>query len=219
MQLTPQVSSNDSKKEIAVQVPWTTANALTPGRHTLLAVADDRVMSAAGIRPNHPSHWHNVQAGADIAMITYEEFASALDPLIRAHQAEGKSSVVVPVGDLYDEFNFGERSAYAIKHFLMTANANWKKPPTYLLVNGRASLDPRSYLGLGHLDLVPTKIVATGSLMTASDDWFSDFSGTGMPTIATGACRWARWTKLLRSWERLSPTKASPPTVHGRRRR
>ena len=186
VQLTPQVSSNNGEKEIAVQVPWTTANALTPGRHTLLAVADDRVMSAAGIRPNHPSHWHNVQAGADIAMITYEEFASALDPLIRAHQAEGKSSVVVPVGDLYDEFNFGERSAYAIKHFLMTANANWKKPPTYLLVNGRASLDPRNYLGLGHLDLVPTKIVATGSLMTASDDWFSDFSGTGMPTIATG---------------------------------
>ena len=70
--------------------------------------------------------------------------------------------------------------------FLQAANANWKKPPTYLLLNGRASLDPRNYLGLGHLDLVPTRILATSSLMTASDDWFSDFTGTGMPTIATG---------------------------------
>ncbi len=25
-----------------------------------------------------------------------------------------------------------------------------------------------------------------GSLMTASDDWFSDFNNSGMPTIATG---------------------------------
>ena len=46
--------------------------------------------------------------------------------------------------------------------------------------------DPRNYLGFGHLDLVPTKIVPSQFLMTASDDWFSDFNGTGMPTIATG---------------------------------
>ncbi len=186
VQLTPQVSLNSGQTEIAVQVPWTITNGAAFARHTLLAVADDRVMSAAGVRPNHPSHWHSVQAGADIAMVTYEEFAPALAPLIRAHQAEGKSSVGVPVSDLYDEFNFGERSPYAIRHFLMTANTNWKKPPAYLLLNGRASLDPRNYLGLGHLDLVPTRILASSSLMTASDDWFSDFSGTGMPTIATG---------------------------------
>jgi hypothetical protein len=62
----------------------------------------------------------------------------------------------------------------------------WHTPPHYLLLNGRASLDPRNYLGFGHLDFVPTKIVPTTSLMTGSDDWFSDFNDTGMPTIATG---------------------------------
>jgi len=105
---------------------------------------------------------------------------------MRAHQAEGKSSAVVQISDLYDEFNFGERSPFAIRSFLQTAVANWKKPPSYLLLNGRASLDPRNYLGFGQLDLVPTRIVPTSSLMTASDDWFSDFTNTGMPTIATG---------------------------------
>jgi hypothetical protein len=54
------------------------------------------------------------------------------------------------------------------------------------LLNGRASIDPRNYLGFGHLDLVPTKIVATSIMMTASDDWFSDFNNTGLPAIATG---------------------------------
>ena len=186
VQLTPQVISMSGAYEVAVQVPFTTTNPAAPVQHTLLAVADDRVASAAGVWPNHPSHWHSPQAGADIAMVTYGPFAGALSPLVSAHQAEGKSSAVVPVNDLYDEFNFGERTPFAIRQFLQTAVQNWKKPPAYLLLNGRASFDPRNYLGFGYLDLVPTRIVPSSSLMTASDDWFSDFKGTGMPTIATG---------------------------------
>jgi hypothetical protein len=93
---------------------------------------------------------------------------------------------VVPINDLYDEFNFGERTPVAIRSFLQTAEQNWKTPPSYLLLNGRASLDPRNYLGFGYLDLVPTRIVQSTSLMTASDDWFSDFTDSGMPTIPTG---------------------------------
>jgi hypothetical protein len=119
-------------------------------------------------------------------MVTHGEFAETLEPLVHAHRAEGKSSAVIPITDLYDEFNFGERSPYVIRQFLQAANKNWKTPPKYLLLNGRASLDPRNYLGFGHLDFVPTKIVKTSSLMTASDDWFSDFDDSGMPTIATG---------------------------------
>jgi uncharacterized repeat protein (TIGR01451 family) len=186
VQLTPQVTSQDGKYQIAVQVPFTTTNPQALLRHTLLAVADDRVSSPVGVVPNHPSHWHSAQPGADIAMITYGEFAGALTPLVRAHQAEGKTSAVVQVGNLYDEFNFGEHSPFAIKRFLQSALKNWKRPPTYLLLNGRASLDPRNYLGFGHLDLVPTRIIPSSSLMTASDDWFSDFKDNGIPTIATG---------------------------------
>jgi len=93
---------------------------------------------------------------------------------------------VVRIGDLYDEFNFGEHSPFVIRQFLQNATETWTKAPGYLLLNGRASLDPRNYLGFGHLDLVPTRIVASSNLMTASDDWFSDFTDSGMPTIATG---------------------------------
>jgi uncharacterized repeat protein (TIGR01451 family) len=188
VELTPQITSDPNSTQFAlqVQVPWSTANSTANSRHTLLAVASDRIASAAGIRANHPSHWHRPQAGSDIVMISYAPFADALLPVIAAHQAEGKSSSVVLVDDLYDEFNFGEHSPVAIQQFLRTASNGWRTPPHYLLLNGRASFDPRNYLGFGHLDLVPTKIVPSPLLMTASDDWFSDFNGTGMPTIATG---------------------------------
>jgi hypothetical protein len=169
-----------------VQVPWVGTRTAPGNRHTLLAVGDGRISTAAGVKPNHPSQWHSVQAGADIAMVSNEQFAGTLLPLVESHQAQGKSSAVARIGDLYDEFNFGERSPYAVRRFLMYASRNWKTPPKYLLMNGRASLDPRNFLGLGSLDFVPTKIVPTTSLMTASDDWFSDFNDTGMPAIATG---------------------------------
>ncbi len=184
VQLTPQVSLNNGQYEVALQVPWTRWKAA--GQHTLLAVAADRVASAAAVWPNHPSNWHSAQPGADIAIITPSEFEWGLARLVHAHRAEGKSSVVVRIGDLYDEFNFGEHSPYVIRQFLQNATQTWTKAPGYLLLNGRASLDPRNYLGFGHLDLVPTRIVASSSLMTASDDWFSDFTDSGLPTIATG---------------------------------
>jgi len=186
VQLTPEVTSTNGKYQIALQVPFTSTNPAASSRHTLLAVADDRVAASAGVWPNHPSQWHSAQAGADIAIVTYGPFTSALDPLIKAHQTQGKSSVVAHINDLYDEFNFGERSPFAIRQFLQTANKNWKKSPSYLLLNGRASFDSRNYLGFGTIDLVPTRIVRSPSLMTASDDWFSDFTDSGMPTIATG---------------------------------
>jgi uncharacterized repeat protein (TIGR01451 family) len=186
VELTPQVSSDNGKYTFAVQVPWTTTSATAPTRHTLLALAPERISSAAAVRPNHPSHWNSAQAGSEIVMISHENFASSLAPLVQAHQAEGQSSTVVPVTDLYDEFTFGEHSPDAIRDFLQTATKAWTTAPRFLLLSGRASLDPRNYLGFGHLDFVPTKIVPTTSLMTASDDWFSDFTNSGMPTIATG---------------------------------
>jgi uncharacterized repeat protein (TIGR01451 family) len=190
VELTPQIASDSTSTPtqyaFEVQVPFFTTNSASPVRHTLLAVAADRILSVAGIRPNHPSHWHRAQPGSEIVMISHGTFADALRPLVRAHESEGKSAAVVLIDDLYDEFTFGEHNPHAIRDFLSTATKVWHTPPHYLLLNGRASLDPRNYLGFGHLDYVPTKIIPTTSLMTGSDDWFSDFNDTGMPTIATG---------------------------------
>ena len=185
-QITSSTASNPTQYELAVQVPWSSTNPSAPAPHTLLALASDAVASAAGIRQNHPSHWHSPQQGSEIVMVSPEAFASALAPVVQAHQQAGQSSVVVPIDQLYDEFTFGQHSPVAIREFLQTAVKAWNTAPGYLLLNGRASLDPRDYLGFGHLDFVPTRIVPTTMLMTASDDWFSDFDDSGMPTIATG---------------------------------
>ena len=119
-------------------------------------------------------------------MLTHPLFVNQVRPLATLHRQEGKSVAFLTVDQIYDEFNFGERSPYAIKNFLRTATAAWRTKPRYLLLAGDASVDPRDYLGFGFFDFVPTKIVVTSELKTASDDWFSDFDNSGFARIATG---------------------------------
>src|SRR5262249_41596941 len=70
--------------------------------------------------------------------------------------------------------------------FLAFASANWKLKPRFVLFAGDSSYDPKNYLGFGGWDLVPTKLIDTAFMETASDDWFSDFTGNGIAQIATG---------------------------------
>jgi hypothetical protein len=90
------------------------------------------------------------------------------------------------VTDLYDEFNFGRKSPQAIKDFLSWARTHWKKAPQYVLLVGDGSFDPRNFLGLGDFDFVPTKLIDTVYLETASDDWFADLNNDGLPEMAIG---------------------------------
>jgi len=92
---------------------------------------------------------------------------------------------VVDVEDIYDEFSFGEKTPRALKDFIRYATTDWEKRPRYVLLAGDASYDPRNYLGFGG-DLVPTKLVDTHFMETASDDWLTDFDDDGVPDLATG---------------------------------
>ncbi len=178
--LPPLVTGPAGQYVLDVNVPWATS-----GNHTLLALAGSRLAHAPSAK-NQPSSWHAPQAGSDIVMITHPSFTKALQPLADLRRSQGKSVAVVTVDDLYDEFNFGERSPQALRDFLASATGNWKTHPHYVLLMGDASFDPRNYLGFGSDDFVPTRIVETFYLKTASDEWLSDFSNTGIGQIATG---------------------------------
>jgi hypothetical protein len=93
---------------------------------------------------------------------------------------------VADVEDIYDEFSFGEKSPQAVKDFLLYAAGNWKTKPRYALLVGDASHDPKNYLSFGDWDLVPTKLIDTGYMEAASDDWFADFNSDGAPELAVG---------------------------------
>ena len=154
--------------------------------HRLLAFAEDRVEQPAAITPNLQSSWHQTNNGADLAIITRRDFATALAPLVALRQSQGLSVAVIDIEDIYDEFSFGHKNTDAVKEFLSYARSSWKKAPRFVLFVGDASYDPRNYLGFGYLDLVPSKLLETDYMETASDDYLADFDGDNLPEMGVG---------------------------------
>ena len=156
------------------------------GLRTLIAVADDKSRRTTSVKANKSSSWRGPGNVADLVVITTGEMTAAIEPLKAARQSEGYKVAVVDVEDIYDEFNFGHKSPQAIKDFLAFAVANWKIAPRFVLLAGDASFDANNYLGLGDNDLVPTRLIDTVYLETASDDWFADFNNDAVSDLAIG---------------------------------
>jgi uncharacterized repeat protein (TIGR01451 family) len=153
---------------------------------TLLVFSDDQISLPSALSFHKPAALAEQRSGSQMVVITHPDFESALAPLVRMHESRGQSVEVVTIDEVFDAFNYGERSPFAIRDFLQNAESGWSRKPQYLLLVGDASLDPRNYLGLGDFDFVPTRIIETAAFKTATDDWFSDFKQNGYETIATG---------------------------------
>ncbi|PYQ27038.1 MAG: hypothetical protein DMF56_22060 [Acidobacteria bacterium] len=155
------------------------------GTRTIFAFAESRVLAPAAIAWNEPSTWNASTNAANLLIITNKAFLSAANALKTARQAQGISTQVVDVQNVYDEFSYGHHSAQAVRDFLKRTTT-WKTPPHYVILLGDASFDPRNYMGLGSYDFVPTKLINTTVMKASSDDWFADFDDSGLPSIAMG---------------------------------
>jgi hypothetical protein len=163
-----------------------TASVPKGGQRVLLAFGDDWVKHPARIASDQPSGLRDKGRQADLVIITRGEFFTSVEPLKQLRQGQGLIVAVVDVDEIYDEFNYGEKSAKAVKDFLAYTKASWSKAPGFVLLLGDASFDARNYLGGEDGDIVPTKLVDTILMETASDDWFADFKGDGLAEMAIG---------------------------------
>lgn len=180
-QLSGTVRQDSSAYDITLGLPPAAGQ-----ERTLLVFSEDQIAPPSGLAFHKPSALAEQRLGSQIVMITHPDFESALGPLVTMHESRGHSVEVVTIDEVFDAFNYGERSPFAIRDFLQNAESRWRRKPQYLLLIGDASLDPRNYLGLGDFDFVPTRIIETAAFKTATDDWFSDFKQNGFETIATG---------------------------------
>jgi hypothetical protein len=156
------------------------------GERTLLAFTEEKAKSPMEVFSDRPSFWHEEREGYDLIIISHRDFFDSLQPLKSLREPQGLGVALVDVEDIYDEFSFGHKSPQALRDFLGLAGRQWRKAPRYVLLVGDASYDPRNYLGLGDFDFLPTKLIDTAYMETASDDWFVDFNNDGLPEMAIG---------------------------------
>src|SRR5207244_5405355 len=155
------------------------------GTRVVLVFDASRILAPAEMSANRPSSWSDRKGSADLLIISNSAFAQAASTLVPVRQRDGIAAAVVDVEDLYDEFNFGIRGPEAIRSFLQSTT-QWKTKPRWVLLVGDASIDPRNYMDMGAYDFVPTKLVDTAFIKTASDDWLADVHGHGIPDFAIG---------------------------------
>ncbi len=154
------------------------------GQRTLLAFT--QAAQPVALKMNQPSKWAVKKQAADFVMISSADFLADLEALKAIRQNQGYRVALVDVEDIYDEFNYGNKSPQAIKEFLAYAKQRWRVKPRFVMFVGDASHDPKNYTGAGDVDFVPTKLIDTSMMEAASDDWFVDFNQDALPDLAIG---------------------------------
>jgi uncharacterized repeat protein (TIGR01451 family) len=180
-ELSGTVSPASGVYDVVVKLPH---GAASP--RTILAFSSDTESAPVALRQYTPTFLDDHRSNADYVVVAYPDFVPSLTPLLQLREAQGHRVSVVTTDQIYDEYNFGERSPFAIRSYLQDAATKGQRKPQSILFVGDASLDPRNYLGFGQTDFVPTRMIETAAFKTASDDWFTDFQQTGYATIPTG---------------------------------
>ncbi len=183
------------------------------GPKELMAMTQNRFSRVAQLSLDSPSDLRNTSQGADFVIIANKDFFSSAEVLQELRKSQGLSTSIVNIEDIYDEFSFGQKNPQAVKDFLYYANTNWQRPVKYVLFFGDSSFDPKNYLGRGDFDLVPTKLVDSLFLESATDDWFADFNEDSISDIAVGrlpACNQAEADTMvgkILAYEKAAPSK------------
>lgn len=184
-----QLSSNGTERELTVKPQLINGSygfALLGEGATYLALADNQLERVAAITRNQTSNWRATTNAADFIILTHRDFWTSANKLATLRRLNEMRVAVVDVEDAYDEFAYGAHTPQAIKDLLSFASQNWLRKPTYALLLGDASTDPRNYLALGNFDFIPTWLGATTYFETGLDNWLVDNNNDSLPELALG---------------------------------
>lgn len=133
---------------------------------------------------DYPSDLRHAQ-GAEYVVIAPRALFSGARALADYRNAQGLTSTLVDVTDIYDEFAYGTPDPHAIRDFLHYATEHWATPPRYVVLAGAGTLDYMNVSGLNG-NLVPALMVNTANGLYASDTAFADFNDDGRPELLLG---------------------------------
>jgi hypothetical protein len=153
-----------------------------------LAVAPEAVPRPE-VRPAATPTLRTATHQAEWIVIAPKELLPAAEPLVTQRESQGLKAMAVSLEQIQDEFGYGERSPQMLREFLSHAYHHWTAPSVrYVLLLGDASYDPKGYMPTAtRKDLLPTPLVKSTFLWTASDPWLGAVNGDdAIPDLAIG---------------------------------
>jgi len=152
-------------------------------RHYLI---DEGIQEPRWIKPYRVAGLRFDTQAADYLMIAHVSLLDALKPLADYHRAQGLKVVVVDIEHIYNEFNNGIVSPFAIRDFIRHSSEHRDAPaPRHVLLAGDASWDVRG--ADASRNLLPSMLVQAGDELAASDNGFVAIHGDDdLPDLAIG---------------------------------
>lgn len=178
--VTPEYITGFEVNEVAGLYTLSFKDGLSGTKKTYLVLGTAEARSPAWLELDQPSDLKLTANQADYLMIVHQDFRDSILPLADLHRTNGLTTKVIDIEDIYDEFNGGQTSPYAIRDFLKYAYEYWERPaPIYVLLVGDASYDYKNYLGYGETNYVPTYLVPETPYWgeTGSDNWLVCLDG------------------------------------------
>lgn len=157
------------------------AEITTPSDFYVTTTAAIKNITAPSILLDTASSLTSTENSAEFIVISHKDFLSEAARLVAHRTTQGMSSLLIDVQDVYDEFNFGNTSPYAIRHFLAHAYTHWQNPtPSYVLLVGDGNYDPKQYLsGSAKTYIAP--------LLVSVDPWEGENAGDNRMVSISGS--------------------------------
>jgi hypothetical protein len=153
---------------------------VTSNKIEYIALTPDAKKKPYKIEQDEPTSLASFDIAADYILISHAKFIKnpILDELENLRQSQGHSTIRIDVQDIYDEFQYGHESPFAIKKFLNFAYENWQEPkPKFVFFVGDGSFH-RNKVGRDTLDYIPVYMRQTLKFgAAASDHWYSLIDG------------------------------------------
>ncbi len=158
----------------------------THPKHTYLATTLAAAGGHEGFVLDTPSNLRARRNAAEYVVIAGPGLEEAAEDLAALRRAQGLTALVAPVVDVYDEFNHGIVSPWAIRDFLAHAVKRWRQAPRFVVLLGDGSFDYKDAMGLGG-NLIPPPMARTPEGLFTSDNRIADLEGNdGVPEVAIG---------------------------------
>ncbi|MCG3194787.1 MAG: hypothetical protein DIJKHBIC_04054 [Thermoanaerobaculia bacterium] len=122
---------------------------------------------------------------ADLIVIAPDFLAQAASELVSYRQRQGRSTLLVSLESIYDEFSHSLSTPYAIRDFLKFASENWRRAPRYVTLVGRGTFDYKGISGTND-NILPTLLTPTPMGLNASDFSFLDWGTPASRNMSIG---------------------------------
>lgn len=165
---------------------------------------------------DRPSSLQDSKNTADYLVIAPHQLMEGAQALADYREGRGLEALAVNLEDIYDEFNYGIASPYAIKDFISHAWHSWAKAPRYVVLAGEGSFDYRNNLGYDD-SMVPPFMMTTPFGMFAADNRYADVDGDdGIPELAIGRLPVVADSEFLAVVDKIRSYEASSGAWTGR---